>query len=51
MPARIPLDPVLPKKILTALLTRNALKLSWTPFGGTIPMGLQNMTGKLLFIV
>lgn len=45
MPNRIPLDPVLPK-ILTALLTRNALKLSWTP-GGTIHMGLHNLTGKL----
>ncbi len=49
MPARIPLDPALPK-ILTALLTRNAPKPIWTP-GGTTPMELQNLTGKLLFIV
>lgn len=37
-------------KILTALLTRNALKLSWTP-GGIIRMELHNLTGKLLFFV
>lgn len=49
MPNRIPLDPVLPKNFdCTPNEKRSKAQLD---AGGTIPMGLQNMTGKLLFIV
>lgn len=49
MPARIPLDPALPKNFdCTPNEKRSKAQLdAW----GTIPMELQNLTGKFLFIV
>lgn len=45
MPARIPLDPVLPKNF-DCTPNEKRSKAQLTP-GGTIHMGLHNLTGKL----